>query len=121
VENWLPTFCGGEEDCQKGGAGGADDGVEKSGKGELGLGALKLLDCFVEVDNGIKKGEDFAAKGRDVAHCPVVGVEESEDEVHPAGVDEGPGHEWKEGDLQVSIFESFAGKDVMTYAKAVNA
>ena len=69
------------------------------------MSSLKLLDRFVEVYDAVEQGEDFSGEGGYVAHGPVLGVEEGKDEMHPASVDEGPGHEGKEGDLERGSIE----------------
>lgn len=63
------------------------------------MSSLELLDRFVEVDDAVQEGKYLGGEGGYIAHCPVVGVEEGEKDVHPARVDEGPGYEGKEGDL----------------------
>ena len=63
------------------------------------MGALQFLDGFVEVDDAVEKREDFGGEGGYVAHRPVVGVDQGEKKMHPAGVDEGPCHEREEGYL----------------------
>lgn len=99
VEQRFPALGGGEEDGEQHGACCADDGVEEGSEGEGGVGALELLDRFVEVDDAVEEGEDLGGEGGDVAHRVVVSVDDGEGVVHPAGVDEGPGHEREEGDL----------------------
>lgn len=54
---------------------------------------------FLEVDDGVEEGEDVGAEVGDVLHGVVMGVEDGEEVVHPGGVDEGPSHDWEEGDL----------------------
>ena len=65
--------------------------------------SLELLHGFVKVYDAIKKGEDFGGESCHVAHCPIVGVDDGEDIMHPAGVDKGPGHEGEEGNLMWKI------------------
>lgn len=110
MEQRFPAFRRGEEDGDEEGADGADDGVEEGGEGEGGVGAFELLDSFVEVDDAVEKREDFGGEGGYVAHGVVVGVYEGEDVVHPAGVDEGPGHEGEEGDLW-GLVREFLGRE----------
>ena len=105
-EGCPPLFGGGEEDGDDHGANGADDGVEEGGEGEGRVGALELLNGFVKVDDAVEEGEYFRGECGYVAHCPVVGVEDGEDVVHPAGVDERPGHEWEEGYVEGSRAKS---------------
>ena len=38
---------------------------------------------FVEVDDAVQEREDIGAEICDVTHCPVMGVEDSEEPVHP--------------------------------------
>lgn len=88
MKKWGPALGGGEEDGEEHGADGADNGIEEGGKGEGGVGALKLLDGFVKVDDAVEEGEDLGGEGGHVSHGPVVGVEDGEEVVHPAGVNE---------------------------------
>ena len=88
MEKRFPFFGCGEEDCDKDCPDGADDAVEEGREGETVVGALELLDRLVEVDDAVEEGEDFGGEGGYVAHCPVVGVEEGEEDAHPAGEDE---------------------------------
>ena len=88
MKEWSPTVGGGEEDGNEHGADGADNGVEKGGKGEGGVSALKLLNGFVEVNDAIEEREDLCRECGHVSHGPVVGVEDGEEIVHPAGVNE---------------------------------
>ena len=53
VEERLPTLGCGKEDGDKHGADSADYGVEECGKGEAVMSALKLLDCFMKVDDAV--------------------------------------------------------------------
>ena len=60
------------------------------------MSSLQLLDSFVKIDDTIQEREDFCGKCGYIAHCPIVSVDESQQYVHPARVDERPRHEWKE-------------------------
>lgn len=99
VQQGLPPIGGGEEDGDEAGTRGAEDGVEEGGEVSLGVGALELHGGLAEVDDAVEEGEDVAAEVGDVLHGPVMGVEDGEGVVHPAGMDEGPGHDGEEGDL----------------------
>ena len=63
--------------------------------------SLQLLDSLVKIDDTIQEREDFCGKCRYIAHCPIVSVEESQQDVYPAGVNERPRHERKEGYLSL--------------------
>lgn len=92
VEERSPVIGGREQNGHDEGSNGADDGVEKGGKGNGVVVTLQFLHCFMEVDDGVEKGEYVGAKGGYVLHCPVVGVKDGEEVVHPCCVDQGPRH-----------------------------
>ncbi len=108
MKKWLPFLGRGEEDGYQHGTDGANNGVEEGCKGEVVMGALQFLDGFMEVDDDVEEREDFGRKVGYVAHGPIMGVGEGKKEVHPAGVDEGPGHEREKGDLGYSSTKSFS-------------
>ena len=95
MEEWGPALRGGEEDGDEHGADCTDDGVEEGSKGEGRMSALELLNGFVKVDDAVEERENLGRECGHVSHGPVVGVEDGEDVVHPAGVDQRPGHEWE--------------------------
>ena len=63
------------------------------------MSPLQLLDSFVKVNDTIQEREYFCGKRGYIAHCPIVSVDESQQDVHPAGMDKRPRHEWKKGYL----------------------
>ena len=103
MEERLPSVSGGQENGEEAGADGTDDGVEKGCEVGPSVGTLELAGGLVEVDDTVKEGEDVAAEVRHVLHGPVVGVEDGQRVVHPAGVDERPCHDGQEGDLEVNL------------------
>ncbi len=84
MEKRFPALSGGEEDGQQHGANGANDGVEKSCKGECVMSSLQFLDCFMEVDDAVEKREDFGGEGRHITHCPVMSIDDGQYIMHPA-------------------------------------
>lgn len=76
VKKWVPTFCRGEKDGKEHCADGANDGVKKGGEGEAFMSTLQLLYGLVEVDDTVQEGEDLSGESCDVAHRPVVGVDD---------------------------------------------
>lgn len=100
MKQWFPALGGGEKDGEEHCPCGADDGVKEGSEGQSNVCALEFLDCFVEVDDAVEERENFGREGGDVPHGVVVGVDDGKGIVYPAGVDEGPGHEGKEGNLR---------------------
>lgn len=105
MEKRFPLLGRREEDRYEHGTNGADDGVEEGSEREVVVGALQFLDGLVEVYDAVQEREDFGGEGGHVAHGPVVGVDDGEKEVHPAGVDEGPCHEGEERYLEECLMK----------------
>lgn len=106
MEKRFPFLGRGEEDSYEHGTDGTDDGVEEGREREVVVGALQFLDSFVKVNDAVEEREDFGGEGGYVAHGPVVGVDEGEEQVHPAGMDEGPCHEGEKGYLAYHSMKS---------------
>lgn len=93
VEQRLPRHGRRQGNGEEAGARGTDDGVEEGGERNDCFGTLELPNGLVEVDYAVEEGEDVGAEVGDVLHGVVVGIEDGQEEVHPARVDQGPGHE----------------------------
>lgn len=100
MEQRFPFLGRGEEDGYQHGTDSTNDGVEECRERKVVVGAFQFLDGLMEVDDAVEERKDFGGEGGHVAHGPVVGVDEGEKEVHPAGVDERPCHEGKKGYLR---------------------
>ena len=98
VKQRAPGFCSREEDGEKTGPRGADDGIQKGSIRHGGARALQFERGLVKVNDAVEERKDVGGKVCHVAHGVVVGVEDGEEVVHPGGVDQGPGHEWEKGD-----------------------
>lgn len=55
----------------------------------------------MKIDDTVQKREDVGAEMGDILHRPVVGIEDGEEVVHPASMDERPGHHRQEFDLGI--------------------
>ena len=78
---------------------GSDDGVEKCRKGQAFMNSLEFLDGLMKIYDTIQEGEDFRRESRHIAHGPVMGIDDCQNIMHPSGMNEGPCHERKEGNL----------------------
>lgn len=99
VERWLPAFGGGKKDGEVGRPNSTDDGVEKGGKREFGVSAVKLLNGFMKVNNAVEEGEDLGREGGDIADRPIVGIDHGQNIVHPSSMDKRPRQKGQEWDL----------------------
>jgi hypothetical protein len=52
--------------------------------------SLESLNCFVEKDDAVEKGEDVCAENGKIFHRPLMIIEYGNEMVHPTGVDERP-------------------------------
>jgi hypothetical protein len=80
---WRPTLCPLHQYY----------GAQEGSKGQDVMGTLQLLDCFVKVDYAIQKGEDFRTERCHMSHCPVMSIDDGQQAVLPASVDQCPSHE----------------------------
>lgn len=96
VDDWRPTFGSTEEQCEHECSHCSDDCIQKRCLVQSLVSSLEFLHSLVEVDDTIQQTETLAAELRHVEHSPVMGIENSQEDVHPPRMDQSPSHELKE-------------------------
>ena len=86
------------------------------------MGPLEFLDSLVEVDEAVKEREYLSGESSNVAHRPIVGVENSKDAKQPPCVNQAPGYERQKWDLGIQLSESWrSSSGNLAHLKVLNA